>query len=152
MASAEATDGRGPAEGAPDDQARVPVDAGREPVTVLVVDDEPAIRRFVARALARDAFRIVEAPDGRSAIAAAEADLRRLGLVICDLSLPDLGGEEVIRAARALRPGLAAIVMTGWDPRSTADALDTSGPVAWLAKPFTAAQLRAVVDATLSRP
>jgi DNA-binding response OmpR family regulator len=137
---------------ATDDRALVARAGDPVPATVLVVDDEPAIRRFVSRTIARDAFRIVEAGDGRSAIAAVEVDPARLILVVCDLSLPDVGGEEVIRVARALRPGLPVVVMTGWDPGSTADVLDASGHVVWLAKPFTAAQLRAAVDATLLRP
>jgi DNA-binding NtrC family response regulator len=119
------------------------------PATALVVDDEPAIRRFVARAIARD-MDVVEAGDGRSAIEVVRADAARLVLLVCDLSLPDVGGEEVIRIARALRPDLAIVVMTGWDPGSAADALGDAGPVGWLEKPFTAARLREVVDATLA--
>jgi DNA-binding NtrC family response regulator len=136
-------------EDATDARSRTERDGRDGPATVLVVDDEPAIRRFVARALAKD-LDIVEAGDGRSAIDVVRADSARLVLLVCDLSLPDFGGEEVIRAARALRPDLAIVVMTGWDPWSAADALGDAGPVGWLAKPFTAAHLREVVDATLA--
>ena len=135
-------------EDATDALGRAARDVGDGPAKVIVVDDEPAIRRFVSRVLARDGIAIVEAGDGLSAVEAVRADPARLVLVVCDLKLPDVGGEEVIRVARAIRPDLAIIVMSGLDPDPGADAL---GPVAWLAKPFTAVQLRDAVDATLSR-
>jgi DNA-binding response OmpR family regulator len=113
------------------------------------VDDEPAIRRFVARALAREGIEVVEAEDGRVAIAAVEADPARLAILVCDLTLPGVGGDTVIRRARALRPDLPVLVMTGWDPVSVEEALDGVGPVRLLAKPFTLADVRAAVDAAL---
>lgn len=135
-------------EDATDALGRAARDAGDGPATVIVVDDEPAIRRFVSRVLAQDGIAIVEAGDGLSAVEAVRADPARLVLVVCDLSLPDVGGEEVIRVARSLRPDLAIIVMSGLDPDPGTVAL---GPVTWLAKPFSSVQLREAVDATLSR-
>jgi two-component system cell cycle sensor histidine kinase/response regulator CckA len=125
--------------------------AGEPVALVLIVDDEPAIRRFAARAVQQAGYAVAEAADGRSAIAIVEAEHARLALVVCDLSLPDVGGEEVLRAARGIRPDLGAIVMTGWDPGTVAEALGAAGTVELLPKPFTTAQLRAAIDAVAGR-
>ncbi|MCU0504512.1 MAG: response regulator [Chloroflexi bacterium] len=124
---------------------------GGRPAVVLVVDDEPAIRRFVTRVVAQAAYETAEAGDGRSAIEIVRAEAARLAVVVCDLTLPDVSGADVVRAARALRPEVGVIVMTGWDPASAAEALGDVGPVELLAKPFTTAQVRAALDAVLGR-
>ncbi len=112
---------------------------------VLVVDDEPAIRRFVVRALQRDGITVVEAGDGPSAMEAFTADPDRFDALFCDLSLPDISGEEVVRAVRAARPALPVIVMTGWDPATAADGIGPVGPLEWLAKPFSISTIQEVV-------
>ena len=67
-------------------------------VRVLVVDDEPAIRRFLRAALSAHGYAIFEAGDGQSALSAVAAE--RPDLVILDLGLPDLDGIEVTRLLR----------------------------------------------------
>ncbi len=54
---------------------------------VLLVDDDEAIRRYVVRVLAREGIGVVEAPDGRAALDAFEADPDRFAALFCDLSL-----------------------------------------------------------------
>ena len=63
--------------------------------TVLVVDDEPAIRRLLRTSLAAQGYRVVEAADGREAFAAFRRD--QPDLLILDLGLPDMTGIDVIR-------------------------------------------------------
>ncbi len=133
------------------DEAATPGAGGSMPGRAIVVDDEPAIRRFVARALAREGIEVVEAEDGRAAIAAVEADPARLAILVCDLTLPGVGGDAVIRRTLTLRPDLPVLVMTGWDAASAEEALDGVGPVHLLSKPFTLADVRAAVDAALPR-
>ena len=107
---------------------------------ILVVEDEPAIRRLVVRFLGSEA-EVVEAGDGRAAIDAFEADPARFDAIVCDLSLPGVTGEDVVRAVRASRPELPVLVMTGRDPESAAESLGSVGRVEWLGKPFTSAAL-----------
>ena len=116
-------------------------EAGARGAVVLVVDDEPAIRRLVVRALQKDGVVVVEAPDGRVALDAFTADPDRFAALFCDISLPDVPGEEVVRSVRAIRPSLPVVVMTGFDPIDMADEIGPVGPLEWLLKPFTLAAI-----------
>ena len=91
-----------------------PGDTGRMPVTVLVVDDDPAFRRVVVRLLALRGLLVVDdVPDGASALAAVLH--HRPDGVLLDVNLPDRDGMSVTRALTA-RPGAPAVVLTSSDP------------------------------------
>lgn len=111
---------------------------------VLVVDDEPAIRRFVVRALQKDGITVVEAGDGPGALEAFAADPDGFDALFCDLTLPSISGEEVVRTVRAARPSLPVIVMTGWDLGTAADGIGPVGPLEWLSKPFSMSTIQEV--------
>ena len=126
-----------PVETAPEVDARSAV--------VLVVDDEPAIRRFVVRTLQKDGISVVEAGDGPSALEAFAAEPDRFDALFCDLSLPDVSGEEVVRTVRAARPALPVVVMTGWDPGTAAEGIGPVGPLEWLPKPFSISTIQEII-------
>ena len=67
-------------------------------VTILVVDDEPQIRRFLRATLSSHGYRVIEAESGRGALERITMD--RPDLVILDLGLPDIDGAEVLRRVR----------------------------------------------------
>lgn len=117
--------------------------------TILVVDDEPSIRRFVARAVDAAVVDVVEAADGSEAIAVFDPEPDRFVAIVCDLTLSGVSGEDVVRAVRAARPDLPVLVMTGWDREIAVQALGQVGPVEWLQKPFTLADLRAAIERIL---
>jgi len=107
---------------------------------ILVVDDEPAIRLLARSALEREGYQVVEAGSGVDAIALL-AGGAALDLLLADLAMPDLPGEEMVRRIRATRPDLPILYVTGH-----IDQLMDSRPVLWegeafLEKPFTAAGL-----------
>src|SRR5262249_49092898 len=82
---------------------------------VVVVEDEPAIRRGVTDALRVSGYEVSEAADGEAGLTAA---LRRdVGLVLLDLLLPRLDGLEVLAELRRARPGLPVIVLTARGPQ-----------------------------------
>ncbi len=118
---------------------------------VLVVDDEPAVRRLVMKALESDGYFFTEASNGRDA-------LRMIGeqmpdLVLLDLLMPELGGLEVLKALRAnpKTAGLPVLVITAHaDEGSVREGFDV-GATDYLAKPFSIPQLSARVRACLSR-
>ena len=119
---------------------------------VLVVDDDEAIRRFVVRVLAKEGIGVVEARDGRAALDAFQADPERFAALFCDLTLPDLPGEDVVRAVRAIRPSLPVVVMTGHDPIAKADEIGPVGPLEWLQKPFSLAEIGEMVRKVVALP
>nr|MCU0615462.1 ATP-binding protein [Gemmatimonadaceae bacterium] len=83
--------------------------------TVLVVDDEPSVRSVARRVLERMSLTVLEADDGEQAIALFAARQHELGLVLLDLTMPRLGGEEVLARIRATHPLLPVIVASGYD-------------------------------------
>ncbi len=109
-------------------------------VRVLVVDDEPAIRRFLRAALSAHGYAIFEASDGQSALSAVAAE--RPDLVILDLGLPDLDGIEVTRLLREwTRIPILILSVRGQDADKIA-ALD-AGADDYVVKPFGVGELLA---------
>lgn len=81
---------------------------------VLVVDDEPIVRRIAARILTAAGFDVLTAVDGREAFAIASHLEADLSLVLTDIQMPYLDGLELGRALATLRPGLPVLYMSGF--------------------------------------
>lgn len=119
---------------------------------VLIVDDEPGIRVALRRWFERQQWAIAEAGDGSHALTllrtADDAGPDRFDLVVCDLNLPNLGGEELIRILRAERPHLVPrIVLTTGASVACADAGSVLAEHPHvLQKPFDLGTLRTVID------
>ncbi|HET9932287.1 MAG TPA: PAS domain-containing protein [Polyangiaceae bacterium] len=116
---------------APSLSERVPVPVGTE--TILMADDEAAVRRVLRRMLERSGFRVIECEDGVQALAALERGAERVDAILIDRSMPGLSGEEVIAriAQRGIR--LPILVLSG---HSSVE-LATPNVVAVLSKPIT---------------
>lgn len=116
--------------------------------TILVVDDEPAIRAFVRAALQQANHRVLEAADGVSALRLASGD--GPDLVLLDIALPHLSGIEVCRRVRQ-EPSTSrtpVLLLTGLPDRGDQDTAE-AGAQGYLAKPFSPAQLISLVDDAL---
>ncbi|HXY99358.1 MAG TPA: response regulator [Stellaceae bacterium] len=114
--------------------------------TILVVDDEPPIRRLLRTSLLAQGYDVVEAEDGATALAAIERE--KPDLVILDLGLPDIGGIEVIRSLRQ-RSTLPVIVLSVRDDeRGKVEALDL-GADDYVTKPFGVDELVARIRTAL---
>lgn len=114
---------------------------------VLVVDDEPAIRRFLRASLSAQGYDVTEAEGGTAALAA----LRRhpADVLVLDLGLPDLDGFEVIRRLREAGSALPIIVLSSrTDERGKVEALDL-GADDYVTKPFGVDELLARLRAAL---
>ncbi len=116
-------------------------------VTILVVDDEPPIRRLLRASLSSQGFAVTEAGSGGEAL--AQIGLRRPDLLILDLGLPDMSGLEVIRAVRADGSPLPILVLSSRaDEKGKVEALDL-GADDYVTKPFGTAELFARIRAAL---
>ena len=124
-----------------------PRDQAARALDILVVDDEPAIRRALTRYFASRGHAVVSARDGPEAIKLARQ--AAFDVVICDLRLPGLDGHEVVRQIRSLTAGVRTrcIIMSGGSPESV-DALrnDTVMISAVIAKPYDIEELRREVE------
>ncbi|MBN9511206.1 MAG: response regulator [Alphaproteobacteria bacterium] len=106
--------------------------------SVLVVDDEPAIRRLLRTSLAAQGWRVAEAADGAAAldaVAAAAPDV-----VLLDLGLPDLDGMEVLRRLRAVS-AVPVVVLTARENEEAKVAALDGGADDYVTKPFGTAEL-----------
>jgi two-component system cell cycle sensor histidine kinase/response regulator CckA len=82
------------------------------PPVVLVVDDEQPIREIERRILEQNGYRILEASSAIEAFAELE-DQKSIDLLIADLDMPELSGDEMVRRIRAVRPDLKVLYVTG---------------------------------------
>ncbi len=119
---------------------------------VLVADDEPNIRELIASYLADDGWRVTTAADGADAVGEFEADPQRYALAVVDLMMPRLNGHDVVRRLRAVRPGLPAVLVSGFTDREVPADVRAGGPTGVLAKPFRSHQLRAAIAAVTNSP
>jgi two-component system KDP operon response regulator KdpE len=115
--------------------------------TILIVDDEPPIRRLLRTSLASQGFQVTEAVNGRGAL--VEIERSHPDLVILDLGLPDIDGLEVIRALRGSGNALPILVLSSrFDEKGKVEALDL-GADDYVTKPFGTAELFARIRAAL---
>jgi CheY-like chemotaxis protein len=118
--------------------------------TILLVEDEAALRRIVGEMLARLGYTIVEAPDSRSAEKLAADYGKPIQLLLTDVVMPDLGGRELALRLKAVRRELKVLFMSGYadDTIVQQGVLETGA--AYLQKPFTpdalASKIREVLD------
>jgi two-component system KDP operon response regulator KdpE len=116
------------------------------PYTVLVVDDEPPIRRLLRSGLAADQYRVIEAADGTEALRKLVAE--KPDLVVLDLGLPDKSGLEVIDSIRRISMVPIIVLSVGSDERTKVAALDR-GADDYVTKPFSMGELMARLRAAL---
>jgi len=114
---------------------------------VLVVEDEPTIRRAVGYALRRDGFDVEEVGDGREAL---EADAESFDVVVLDLGLPTVSGTEVLRRLRSEGP-VPIILLTALGTESDRVLGLELGADDYVTKPFSMAELMSRVRAIVRR-
>ena len=113
---------------------------------ILVIDDEPQIRKFLRISLGANGYEVIEAENGREGIRRAVAD--KADLVILDLGLPDLDGQEVITAIRSVSAVPIVVLSVRAQEMDKVEALDR-GADDYVAKPFGIGELMARVRAAL---
>ncbi|AYE99237.1 DNA-binding response regulator [Mycobacterium paragordonae] len=123
--------------------------ADGQPVTVLVVDDEPVLAEMVSMALRYEGWNIATAGDGLSAIAAARAD--RPDVVVLDVMLPDMSGLDVLHRLRQENPGLPVLLLTAKDAVEDRIAGLTAGGDDYVTKPFSIEEVVLRLRALLRR-
>lgn len=116
-------------------------------LTVLVVDDEAPIRVVQRRVLEDDGYCVLEAADGAQGVELLAGEVH-LDLLIADLDMPVLSGDEMVRCIRLARPDLRVLYVTGHIDRLM-DARPLWEGEAFLEKPFSGAGLREAVSLLL---
>jgi len=117
--------------------------------TVLLVEDEVALRHLAARALERRGYRVIEAPDGRRALAMAEQHPGRIHLLLTDIVMPGTNGKTVADELRRRIPGIKVIYMSGYTDDTMIDRGVLEPGVPLVRKPFDVGDLVRTVRETL---
>ncbi len=118
----------------------------RQTASILIIDDDPDVRAFIAAALEEQGYRVFQAGDGREGLAAIERE--RPDLVIVDFIMPGLSGAEVARRIRAKLPDQRILFVSGY---SETEAVKRTAPDApLLTKPFRADALHRAVRGAIA--
>jgi PAS domain S-box-containing protein len=126
-------------------RARTP--SGKSHVgTVLLVEDDDAIRALAKSALAGTGLRVIEARHVAEALALLGEPRPALALVVTDVVLPGASGKELVRVLRTTQPELPAVVMSGFTTEDLHDLSAGGARHRFLSKPFPPATLLAAVD------
>jgi len=120
--------------------------------TVLVVDDEPAIRRITTLSLEAFGYRVLVAANGAEALTLYQQRRAEIAVVITDMMMPVLGGEGLIRALVELDPAVRIIAVSGINSNEALAREASPNVVRFLIKPFTAATVMAALQDVLSAP
>ena len=119
--------------------------------TILLVEDEDAVREMTSEVLTLSGFKVIAAPDGQEALKISRSRGREVSLVLTDVVMPGLSGPELVRELRRERPGLKVLFISGYtDKELWVGQLEEEG-TAFMSKPFKPAELTAAIRELLDQ-
>jgi two-component system, cell cycle sensor histidine kinase and response regulator CckA len=121
-------------------EAKSPTPA-RGSETILVVEDEPAVRRASTEFLALQGYNVLEAKDGVDALAVTKRHAAPIHLVLTDVVMPNMSGGELAEQIRRLRPGIKLLFVSGYAGRTVLDHKVLDSENNFLQKPYTLKEL-----------
>jgi signal transduction histidine kinase/CheY-like chemotaxis protein len=117
---------------------------------ILLVDDEELVRRVAATMLAHLGYTVLEAANGQEAIDLFQHNWSNIMLVILDLSMPVMNGEECLRRLKSIKADVPVLLSSGFDETEAARRFRSAGVATFLQKPYTAQHLAELVKSALS--
>lgn len=118
--------------------------------TILLVDDEQAVRSIVVKILRRAKYNVLEAESGEAALRIAESPPERIDLLLSDMYMPGLRGPEVAQALAPKCPGIRVLFMSGYADQDSRSGVPQGAN--FLNKPFSGKELVTAVEAVLNGP
>jgi CheY-like chemotaxis protein len=128
------------------------VDADKPPRTaesILLVEDEAAVRILAKKILVQKGYRVLEASDGAIALRVAAGHVGEIDLVLTDVAMPNLGGRGMVEELKELSPGMRVLFMSGYPKEEVFPDKETAKNTPYLQKPFTSETLFSEVRAAL---
>ncbi len=129
-----------------------PVAHGENDETVLVVEDDANVRDYLLGVLRDLAYRVVVASNAQAALRVLVDDNNRVDLLLTDVVMPGLNGRELARRAKALRPGLRVLYMTGYSRNAVVHQGRLDDGVDLIQKPVSQSHLATRIRQILDRP
>ncbi len=117
--------------------------------TILVAEDEPAVRDVTVRTLLRSGYNVITATNGEDAVDQFQQNSDGIDLAILDVVMPGLNGHQALDRMKTIRPTVKAIFCTGYDPDTAQIETCESEPVATIYKPVSPEALLVAVRQTL---
>jgi PAS domain S-box-containing protein len=119
--------------------------------TILVVEDEPIVRRTTLAALTQYGFDVRTAENGQIAVEMFQEMADEISLVLLDVVMPVMGGEEALTQIKAIRPEVPVVICSGHNEVETVERFNRSDVAGIIKKPYTARQLVDQLKAALER-
>lgn len=132
-----------------DEPAAALTHAGSE--TILVVEDEEAVLSMARRTLERQGYEVLVALSGRDAVRLARQHPGEIHILFCDMVMPDLTGRTIAERVTAARPDIQVLLTSGYGEQRLTEEAAPAG-AAFLPKPYTAAELTALIRQLLGQP
>ena len=123
----------------------------RRDLTLLLIDDEEVVRDMVGEVLEQEGVSVLRAEDGARGVALFREQRERIDLVLLDLSMPGLSGEETFRRLREIDPGVPVILSSGYDHDEARGRFGEGTPAGFIQKPYRPEQLMAEIGRCLGR-
>ncbi len=119
--------------------------------TVLVIDDEEIVRRTAQATLERFGYQVVTAENGRQGVDALRRMADRVDLVLLDMTMPVMSGEETFQQLRSIRPDIKIILSSGYNEVEATRQFTGKGLAGFVQKPYTSVRLAETVRSVLER-
>jgi CheY-like chemotaxis protein len=119
--------------------------------TILLADDEPAIRQVAARMLRKLGLKVLVAEDGKEALAAYEAYRDSLSCMLIDLTMPGLTGDKILDRVEEDNVNIPVILSSGFNQQDTMRRNPMQGVAGFLQKPYTMKRLQEVLQQALHK-
>jgi CheY-like chemotaxis protein len=120
--------------------------------TILVVDDEDIVRQAARNALERYGYTVRTAQDGAEAVEIFSREMDRIGLVLLDLTMPFMAGEETLAKLRAVSPDVRVLLSSGFNEVEAVRRFIGKGLAGFIQKPYSAVDLARRVRQALDEP
>ncbi|MCB0061598.1 MAG: response regulator [Caldilineaceae bacterium] len=120
--------------------------------TILVIDDEAPVREVMSDILQADGYAVLQAANGQDGITAFRAHTDQINLVLLDMKMPGISGDETLQILHEIDPSLKVILSSGYTESEVDKHLRSAEIIAFLPKPFAMEQLREIVSQALTTP
>jgi len=127
-------------------------DAKESARTVMLVEDEEMLRELGVMMLESDGYRVLTAKDGVEAVEMFEHHADEIGLVVCDLGLPRLGGRDVFMRMKEIKPSVRAIVASGYLEPSLRSEILRAGVIDTVQKPYDFREMMEKIRSIIGEP
>jgi CheY-like chemotaxis protein len=140
-----------PSKSADEEKSSTVATAPRRRLRLLVIDDEDVVREMLAEILEHEGFDVVVAGDGESGLAIFDERGDEIDIVLLDLSMPGLSGQDTFGRLVEKRPDVPVILSSGYDHAEAMRRFDGQAPVGFIQKPYRPELLMAEINRCVPR-